>query len=243
MEFISSILPVVYVVVGIVLVWFVVELAITVRRTRAVVEDVKRQAEPTLATAQRIAVELEPVVQSVQRMAESLEPAVERVDPLVERVSLTVDAANLEIMRIDGILEDVSEIAGSASSAVSAVEAVTSAPLATVNAMSDRVRGAFRKSRASEESIGLGKAKGPHAQSEENPAAALVSEGVDAVVRFAAEKAAAVRADEATRDDSGASSSLPEEKGAPAHGRHARDLSAQDSQYYTYGEDRPMGRA
>lgn len=232
MELINSILPVVYAIVGVVLVWFVVELAITVRRARTVVEDVKRQVEPTLASAQRITADLEPAVKNVQKMAEALEPAVDRVDPLVERVSLTVDAANLEIMRLDGILEDVSEITGTASSAVSAVEAVTSAPIATVNAMTDRVRGAFRKNRASEESIELGALKSAPSESPENPAAALVSEGLDAVVRFAGEKtaSAARKGGHAEESDGAApSSSWP---------KHAREAKPQDSQYYTYGNGR-----
>lgn len=240
MEVISSILPVVYVIVGVVLVWFVVELAITVRRARTVVEDVKRQAEPTLASAQRITADLEPVVKSVQKMTESLEPAVEKVDPLVERVSLTVDAANLEIMRLDGILEDVSEITGSASSAVNAVEAVTSAPLATVNAMTDRVRGAFRKNRASEESIGLGQLKSSTAEPSENPAAALVSEGVDAVVRYAEGKVAsrAAKRDAGEGDEAGAAQAPASEEAVDPRGRHARPSKRQDSNYYTYGDDR-----
>lgn len=244
MEFINSILPVVYAVVGVVLVWFVVELAITVRRARTVVEDVKKQAEPTLASAQRITADLEPVVKSVQKMTESLEPAVDRVDPLVERVSLTVDAANLEIMRLDGILEDVSEITGSASSAVSAVEAVTSAPLATVNAMTDRVRGAFRKSRASDESIELGQLKSSSEGVAENPAAALVSESVDAVVRYAERKAAdfeekrnEARAD-ATAEPETTEDASTSEGSFDARGKHARVAKRQDAQYYTYGDGR-----
>lgn len=144
-EVMGVVLPIVYVVVGIALVWFVVELVLTVRKTRSTVEDMKKQIDPTL--------------ESVQRMTKSLEPVVDKVDPLVDRVSLTVDAANLEIMRLDSILEDVGEITDSASSAVGAVETVTNAPMELMNNVTSRVRGAFKTKHASDESVKLGEAK------------------------------------------------------------------------------------
>ena len=111
MEFISAVvLPIVYVVVGIALVWALVELVLFLRRMGRTVSSVEEQVQPILADA--------------KEMTESLKPAVDKVDPLVERVSLAVDAANLEIMRLDGILGDVSEITQTASQAVSAVDTV-----------------------------------------------------------------------------------------------------------------------
>ncbi len=161
-EVMGAVLPIVYVVVGIALVWFVVELVLTVRKTRSTVEDMKKQLDPTL--------------ESVQRMTKALEPAVDKVDPLVDRVSLTVDAANLEIMRLDSILEDVGEITDSASNAVGAVETVTNAPVELMNSVTSKVRGAFKTKRASDESVKLGEAKAAAADAEgaklESPAQA-----------------------------------------------------------------------
>lgn len=56
----------------------------------------------------------------MNEIAEEAKPAVGRVDPLVERLSLTVDAANLELMRVDQILEDVTQITDSVSKAAGA---------------------------------------------------------------------------------------------------------------------------
>ncbi len=144
-EVISIALPIVYVLVGAALIWLVIELVMTVRRTRKTVEEVQKQVEPTLA--------------SVERITASLEPVAAKVDPLVERVSLTVDAANLEIMRVDQILEDVNEITDSVSSAVDAVDTVTSAPMELVNNVTNRMRSAFKPKRASDESVALGREK------------------------------------------------------------------------------------
>lgn len=144
-EIIGIALPVIYILVGAALIWFIVELIVTVRRTRKTVDDLQKQLEPTLA--------------SVERISASLEPVASKVDPLVERVSLTVDAANLEIMRVDQILEDVGEVTDSVSSAVDAVDTVANAPVELVNTVANRVRGIFKARRASDESIGLGKEK------------------------------------------------------------------------------------
>ena len=109
-------LPVVYVLVGAVLVWFVVELALTIRSTRATIDDAHEELVPTLQHVEKITAQVEPLVGNVNTLiveqvtplmekanalAEEARPAVGRVDPLMERLSLTVDAANLELMRVD----------------------------------------------------------------------------------------------------------------------------------------------
>lgn len=144
-EVMGVVLPIVYVVLGVALVWFVIELVITVRKTRTTVDKMKEQLDPTL--------------ESVQRITKSLEPAMDKVDPLVDRVSLTVDAANLEIMRLDQILEDVSDITDSASNAVGAVEAATNAPMEIMNNVTSKVREKLKSKHASDESVALGEAK------------------------------------------------------------------------------------
>lgn len=55
-------LPVIYVLVGIVLVWFVIELVMTVRKTRETVTSVQKQLEPTLEHVEKITASLEPRV-------------------------------------------------------------------------------------------------------------------------------------------------------------------------------------
>ena len=158
-EVMGVVLPIVYVVLGVALVWFVIELVITVRKTRKM----KEQLDPTL--------------ESVQRITKSLEPAMDKVDPLVDRVSLTVDAANLEIMRLDQILEDVSDITNSASNAVGAVEAATNAPMEIMNNVTSKVREKLKSKHASDESVALGEAK---AKAQAAALAGVPDEGDDA---------------------------------------------------------------
>lgn len=174
-EFLDIALPVVYILVGVALVWLAIELALASRRARKTVTQMQRRLEPTLDHVEKITAQLEPVAP--------------KIDPLVDRVSLTVDAANLEIMRLDQILEDVSEITDSATKTMNTVDAVTSVPLNLVGSVTEKVRTRFKAPAASEESVKLGQAKQPPAQA----AATQVDEFVDAVSDAASQMVAGVQ--------------------------------------------------
>lgn len=128
MDIFSILLPIVYALVGAALIWFVIELALTVRKMRSTVTELKTE----------------------------LQPSIDKVDPLMERATLTVDSVNLELMRVDGILEDVSNITSGVSKATDAVGTVTSAPLDIVSNMTKKVRSKFKPKYASDESVDLG---------------------------------------------------------------------------------------
>lgn len=151
MEILNIALPVVYIIVGVALVWFVVELALTFRKTRQTVAEVNQ-------TVNELHEQIKPTLDHVEKITAQIEPAASKVDPLVDRVSLTVDAANLEIMRVDQILEDVTQITDSVTKTMDTVDSVTSAPLDLVNSVTDKVRARLKPRGASEESVRLGRA-------------------------------------------------------------------------------------
>jgi len=91
--------------------------------------------------------EIQPTIDTANKMLEDLQPAIQRIDPLIERVSLTVDAVNLEIMRADTILSDISKLTSTATDAVGKVAEITDAPLNLLNAATDRVRNMFGSSK------------------------------------------------------------------------------------------------
>ena len=137
----NIILPIVLIAIGIALVVFIIELIKMVKVTRGMVSDMKVQLDPTMA--------------NIKEMTDSLKPAVEKADPIAERLVLTLDAVNLELMRVDEILEDVSQISDSAASASEAVDNLASAPVKAVNNVTSRVRAAFHSKHASAESSRL----------------------------------------------------------------------------------------
>lgn len=215
----NQLISIVYVVVGFVLVWLIIELALVARRTRKTVEEIKQQVEPTL--------------EHVQSIAASLEPATKKIDPLVDRVSLTVDAANLEIMRLDQILEDVSEVTDTVSSTVSTVDAITSAPMDLVNNVTTKVRGAFRSRGASEESIALGDQKAEAARLEKESQDQLDVEGKRSRAAARIEQA---RKEKETADEAAAQT-------VPSDPASTQPAKAQEG-YFTYGSsDAASGEA
>lgn len=100
-----------------------------------------------------------PMLDDAKDMTESLKPAAAQVDPLMERLNLTMDAANLELMRVDEILEDVSVITDKLAGTTSTVNDIANVPLSAVNGVTGKVRGFFKRSNASSASADLGAQK------------------------------------------------------------------------------------
>ncbi|WP_417753871.1 DUF948 domain-containing protein [Slackia sp.] len=212
------ILPIVFIVVGVALVWALVELIKVLRRTRTTVETMEA--------------EITPILKDVREITESVKPAADKVDPLVERVSLAVDAANLEIIRLDGILENVNEITETAASAANAVDAVANTPLRIVNTATEKLRDAFSGRKASDESACLAEAR------ESGAGKGMPSASGDGCVREAAKDEAAEQPraahDEGVSEESLQSASQDCVSCSDAAKSEPSEAGAQEK-YFTYG--------
>ena len=135
---VNIILPIVFSLVGVALIFLLIELVKLFKSIRGTVDS------------------LGPTMKNIEDITTNIQPTLAKVDPLMDRVQLTVDSLNLEMMRVDKILEDVSDITDAASSATSAVDNITSAPLKAVSNISDRVRNVFGSKDASDASTELG---------------------------------------------------------------------------------------
>lgn len=80
-------LPVVYVLVGAVLVWFVVELALTIRSTRSTIDDAHKELTPTLKNVEKITAQVDPLIAHVDALV------TDQVDPLLTRVNEIAEEA------------------------------------------------------------------------------------------------------------------------------------------------------
>lgn len=91
-------------------------------------------------------------MKSVQNMAAEAEkevtPALTKVNPMVDKAELMLDTVNLEMLRVDSILEDVEQITDVAGKAATTVDTVTSAPAEAVTSLIDRIRGTFDSKRS-----------------------------------------------------------------------------------------------
>lgn len=155
----NIILPIVFILVGIALIVFLVELIKTLKTARGTIDN------------------LEPTLKNVEDITTNIQPTLAKVDPLMERVQLTVDSVNLEMMRVDQILEDVSEITDTASSATAAVDNITNAPLKAMNNVATRVKTALGGKDSSDESAQLAEQRVAVAQALKEYEAAEEKEG------------------------------------------------------------------
>ena len=165
--------------------------------------------------------QLGPTLDNMQTITTDIKPAVRKIDPLMDRVQLTVDAMNLEMMRVDGILEDVSQITGTASSATEAVDAIASAPVKAVSGVASKVREHFGSKHASDESAQLAEQRAAVAQAladykaaEEKEAKAAAQSEAEVAAPAAAAAAAAEAAVAAAAE---AVAAAPEPAAAPVH--------------------------
>lgn len=90
-------------------------------------------------------------MESVQNIAQTAEkevtPALAKVNPIVDKAELMVDTVNLEMLRVDAILEDVEQVTDVAGKAATTVDTITSAPADAVTSIVDRVRGTLGSKR------------------------------------------------------------------------------------------------
>lgn len=82
-------------------IWAAAELAITLRKTRTVLDEVSHSATEAIDQAT-------PVITKLDGVIDELQPAMREVTPLVEKVTVTVDEATTSLNRVNGILGDVS---------------------------------------------------------------------------------------------------------------------------------------
>lgn len=157
MEVVNIILPWLYALIALALVWLIVELIMMIRRSREAIKEAKKS--------------LDSAVTDMNQITTELMPALKKVDPLMDRVSLSVDAINLEILRIDEIIADVKVMTGAASSATKSIDAIASAPADLVSGVATKVRRRFGPKMASRESLRIGEM---NAGTEENAVTRLV---------------------------------------------------------------------
>ena len=78
---------IVYVLVGAVLVWFVVELALTIRSTRSTIDDAHKELTPTLKNVEKITAQVDPLIAHVDALV------TDQIDPLLTRVNEIAEEA------------------------------------------------------------------------------------------------------------------------------------------------------
>lgn len=102
-------------------------------------------------TSKNLEEALMPSLANIEAITNDIKPLVSKTEPLLDRAHLTFDAVNLELMRLDQILEDASEISKTAARATNTLEAATQAPLTIVNSLSDKIKDLLTPAASSKE--------------------------------------------------------------------------------------------
>lgn len=129
-------LTIVLIVLVVAAVWAVVELALTIRKTRGVVGSLDKTVEDlnnTLAEAQ-------PMVAKLDGAIDELTPALGQVEPILSSTKTAVDALTSNLVEIEGVVRDVSAVTGSMADASNAVSSVTDSAVGAVQKLVDKVK-------------------------------------------------------------------------------------------------------
>ncbi len=115
-------------------VWAVIELALTVRKARASVDQVTRSANDTIEQVQ-------PIIAKLDGAMDDLQPSIKQIDPLVTKAGVTLDEANVSLHQVSGILEDVSSVSGTAAGVTDAVTQVANTAASAATGIVNKISG------------------------------------------------------------------------------------------------------
>lgn len=104
-------------------VWAVVELALTLRRARGIVDSIDKAADRLADTIE----EARPMVAKLDGVVDELQPVIGQIEPLLKQAQVAVEALSADLIEVNGVLRDVSTVSGAASSASNAVSGIADA--------------------------------------------------------------------------------------------------------------------
>lgn len=129
-------LTIVLIVLVVAAVWAVVELALTIRRTRGVVDSLDK----TVGDLNNTLAEAQPMVAKLDGAIDELTPALAQVEPILASSKTAVDALTSNLVEIEGVVRDISAVTGSMANASNAVSSVTDSAVGAVQKLVDKVK-------------------------------------------------------------------------------------------------------
>lgn len=117
-------------------VWAVIELALTLRKTRIVVDSLDK----TVTDLNNTLAEAQPVVAKLDGAVDELTPALAQVEPLLKSSKTAVDALTSNLVEVEAVVRDISEVTGSVAEASNAVSSVTDSAAGAVQKLFNKVK-------------------------------------------------------------------------------------------------------
>lgn len=117
-------------------VWAVAELALTLRKTRGVVESLDK----TVDSLNNTIAEAQPIVAKLDGAVDELGPALAQVEPLLKSGQNAADALTSDLVEVEAVVRDISEVTGSMAQASNAVSSVTDSAAGAVQKLFNKVK-------------------------------------------------------------------------------------------------------
>lgn len=117
-------------------VWAVIELALTLRKTRTVVDSLDK----TVSDLNNTLAEAQPVVAKLDGAVDELTPALAQVGPLLKSSKTAVDALTSNLVEVEAVVRDISEVTGTMAEASNAVSNVTDSAAGAVQKLFNKVK-------------------------------------------------------------------------------------------------------
>ena len=117
-------------------VWAIVELALTLRKTRNVVDSLDK----TVNDLNNTIAEAQPVVAKLDGAVDELTPALAQMEPLLKSSKTAVDALTSNLVEVEAVVRDISEVTGSMAEASNAVSSVTDSAAGAVQKLFNKVK-------------------------------------------------------------------------------------------------------
>lgn len=117
-------------------VWAVIELALTLRKTRTAVDSLDK----TVSDLNNTLAEAQPVVAKLDGAVDELTPALAQVEPLLKSSKTAIDALTSNLVEVEAVVRDISEVTGSVAEASNAVSSVTDSAAGAVQKLFNKVK-------------------------------------------------------------------------------------------------------
>lgn len=129
-------LQIVLIVLALAGVWALVEFALVLRRARGTVDALDKTVTELNGTLE----EARPVVAKLDGVVDELQPAISQVEPLLKQANIAVEALSADLVEVNGVLRDVSQVTGAAGAASGAVSGIADAASEKVQKFFGRAR-------------------------------------------------------------------------------------------------------
>jgi len=152
LEILIKIALIVLVIAG---VWLVVELALTIKRARGVVDTLDTTVADLNTSVNDTISNIQPVIKRLDTTVDNLQPTIQEVQPLLNKAGGTIDALSQNLLRLEEIVSDVSSVTSTAANATVATNDLASNATNVANSVLTRIKSKFGASARDYERTGI----------------------------------------------------------------------------------------